>query len=395
MRVFRFCTAALLMAIPSYSGAQTEDGLLGRPVPQISGAASGGVPKDVSAPGRAGASVAQRLGRVQADAAASLRGAAETKIYQQASPAVVLIISQDGYGSGALISADGQIITNAHVVGDAKSVGVIFKPKAEGAQVSKIDAVTAKVIKRDDISDLALIKVEVLPPGVTPLKLGALSSVQVGTDVNAIGHPTGDSWTFTRGIVSQIRRDYVWSYEDRIERRASVIQTQTPINPGNSGGPLLNDAAQIVGLNSFDEEGEGLNFAVSADDIQAFLTRSGDRLARAPVAKTAGKTKACELAELGSEYDKKNRGTYSEIDVDCDEKPDFVFFSPDSKEEPEAYLFDEDGDGKIETVIYDENHDGEFDYALYDTEGDGESDVRGDYRKGEDEPFRFERLAKR
>src|SRR5262249_1939909 len=98
--------------------------------------------------------------------------------------------------------------------------------------------------------------------------------------VAAIGHPEGQSWTYTKGIVSQIRPDFAWSTGQGESHRATVIQTQTPINPGNSGGPLLSDDGRIVGINSFRAtEGEGLNFAVSAKDISAFLNNQADGMA--------------------------------------------------------------------------------------------------------------------
>lgn len=398
MRRFQVWAAAAMLAGPSYAWAQPAEDLLGQPMPEIAAAAPRPAPAYLDGGGRTSLGLAKSLGKVQGDAPSAVRGSAESRIYQQASPAVVLIVVKDGVGSGALISADGRIITNAHVVEGADVVGVVFKPKTEGYQISKADMVMAKVIKRDEIADLALIQVETTPPGVTPLKIGSLASVQVGADVNAIGHPTGESWTYTRGIVSQIRRDYAWSYsDDGVQHRASVIQTQTPINPGNSGGPLLDDAMQIVGLNSFSEEGEGLNFAVSADELHAFLARPGDRLAKptGPNRVVAAKKK-CEIVELGSTRDKKRRGIYRDIDSDCDDKADFTVFEPDDEKEPYAYMFDDDKNGEIDMIIYDSDRDGEFDFALYDTDGDGDPDVRGDYRKGEDEPYRLERLpAKR
>ena len=227
--------------------------------------------------GRAAARLGKVLDGLQPEARAATRGANEARVYQAASPAVVLVVSKDALGSGAMISADGKIITNLHVVGEDEEVGVVFKPKTEGAEISDADVRVARVIRRDEVADLALLQVSEVPPGVTPLSIAGDAAVQVGSDVHAIGHPTGQTWTYTRGIVSQIRKDFAWGADDKTEHKATVVQTQTPINPGNSGGPLLDDQLEIVGINSFKGEGEGLNFAVSAADVRAFLTREADR----------------------------------------------------------------------------------------------------------------------
>jgi len=323
------------------------------------------------------------LDGVQPEGRSATRGAGDTRVYKAASPAVVLVVSGDSLGSGALISADGKIITNLHVVGDAAEVGVVFKPAEEGARVGEKDLRPAKVIRRDGIADLALLQVSQVPAGVTPLKLGG-QSVEVGADVHAIGHPTGQTWTYTRGIVSQVRQDYEWSAEDKIEHKATVVQTQTPINPGNSGGPLLNDAIEIVGVNSFSGQGEGMNYAVSAKDVQALLALTADRAAAPP--------KTCEVQEIATEPSKKTKGKDVFMDTDCDGEIDAVMNIPDSKKIPITYAADSDGDGKIDTILVDVGHDGQLDLATYDTDGDGKYDVEGFYRKGEDEPYRLEKV---
>ena len=232
-----------------------------------------------SLPGAAAARYAAALDGAAAQPRQVTRGAKDAQVYQAAAPSVVLVLAGDSFGSGALISADGKIVTNLHVVGDAKEVGVVFKPAAEGASFGKADVRRAKVIRRDEVADLALLQVSEVPAGAKPLPLAASSAVQVGSDVHAIGHPTGQAWTYTRGIVSQVRKDYAWRTEMGLDHKATVVQTQTPINPGNSGGPLLDDNLEIIGINSFKSDGEGLNFAVSADDVRTFLTLKEDRRA--------------------------------------------------------------------------------------------------------------------
>src|SRR5581483_12284238 len=128
-------------------------------------------------------------------------------------------------------------------------VGIVLKPTVEGAKPTDKDVLTADVIKTDQVADLALLKMVHPPEGRTPIAFGDFAKVNVGDDVNAIGHPTGEAWTYTKGYVSQIRRGYKWQADDGLAHDADVIQTQTPINPGNSGGPLLNSAGQIIGVN--------------------------------------------------------------------------------------------------------------------------------------------------
>jgi S1-C subfamily serine protease len=381
-------SATLAFTLSSYAWAAGPEDVLGQALPKASMRA----PK-VASPARAGAAsgaglnarrYAKALDGLAPEGQAAVRGAADTRVYKAASPSVVLVVSDNSLGSGALVSADGKIVTNLHVVGEAQEVGVIFKPATEGAKVGEKDVRVAKVIRRDGVADLALLQVAEVPAGVTPLKLAGESPLDVGADVHAIGHPTGEAWTYTRGIVSQVRQDYAWKAEDRIQHKATVIQTQTPINPGNSGGPLLNDALEIVGINSFSGEGEGMNFAVSAKDVSALLTLAADRAVEAP--------KACEVQEISTEPSKDPKGENVFLDTDCDGEADVLMTIPARKKDPITYMSDEDGDGKIDTVLFDFGQDGQLDFAAFDTDGDGKHDLEGFYRKGENEPYRMEKV---
>lgn len=316
------------------------------------------------------------------------RGAKETQVYQAASPAVVLIVTKDALGSGVLVSADGRIVTNLHVVGDYAEVGVVFKPKVEGSAIADADVKTARVLRRDEVADLALIQVSDAPANVRPLVVAPTATVQVGADVHAIGHPKGESWTYTRGIVSQIRRDYEWDTESRLRHKATVIQTQTPINPGNSGGPLIDDGLRVIGINSFKGQGEGMNFAVSAEDVTAFLGRTVDRVTTLAPQRESG----CKSKTLDERPVSKPKGVRYRVDNDCDGAADYEVIEPDDRREPLSVLYDDDGDGRIDTVILDADHDGKPDLAVYDTDGDGKVDLQGDYRPGEEEPYRYVRV---
>jgi len=395
MKWLQVGAACMALAAASYAWAAPPEAQLGQSLPGPSGAkpsAARAAPALAIGQGATGSDASPRayakaLSGLVPEGRSVTRGAKETQVYQQASPAVVLIVAGDSLGSGVLIDAEGRIVTNLHVVEGADEVGVIFKPRVEGASVADAAVHRAKVLRRDEVTDLALIQVSEVPSHVKPLAIAKAGAVAVGADVHAIGHPTGKSWTYTRGIVSQVRRDYDWSTESRLKHRATVIQTQTPINPGNSGGPLLDDNLQVVGINSFASEGEGLNFAVSAEDVNAFLARTDDRRTT-----RAEPPKDCKSEALDERPLERTKGTEYLIDEDCDGAGDYTVQVPDSKREPIAILIDDDGDGKTDTLIFDDRHDGKPDLALYDTDGNGKPDMKGLYRNGEDEPYRYEKI---
>ena len=132
------------------------------------------------------------------------RSAKDAQIYRTISPAVVLIVTKDGLGSGSLLSTGGDVITNYHVVKGLANVAVVFKPSAEGTEPSRDDIKAGQVVKYDEIADLALIKVADVPPGRNPIRLGGDEEISVGADVHAVGHPTGELWTYTTGIILQV-----------------------------------------------------------------------------------------------------------------------------------------------------------------------------------------------
>jgi len=149
------------LAAASYAWAAPPEAYLGRPLDADGGKADpalaaraialGGAPTPKGSARR----YARALGALQPEATSSTRGAKESNVYRQASPSVVLVLSKDGLGSGVLVSADGKIVTNLHVVGSDAEVGVIFKPLVEGASANDADVHRAKVLRRDEVADLA------------------------------------------------------------------------------------------------------------------------------------------------------------------------------------------------------------------------------------------------
>lgn len=315
---------------------------------------------------------------VRPDALFLTRGLSEIALYKTLSPGVVLIVSSDrGIGSGFIISDEGDIITNWHVVGDAEMVGVIFKG-AGGDRPSQIHQ--AIVEKVDQTADLALLRVLAPPANLTTLKLGTMEGLEVGADVHAIGHPTGEAWSYTKGIVSQIRPGYRWRSENGVAHSAMVIQTQTPINPGNSGGPLINDEREVVGVNTFKKEGSGLNFAVSVYNVREFLAtkeavaREGGAPNGTLQKDTASK---CEPKRTRKDTDGDGKVDRIEIDTTCDGRIDMVIIDEDQDGIPDFALVDRDGDQRPDLKIIDTEGDGKFDVWLYDNDGDGKPDLVG------------------
>jgi serine protease Do len=156
---------------------------------------------------------------------------------------------ESSLGSGFIISDDGYIVTNNHVIKDADQVKVILHDKTE---------YDADIIGTDPMTDLALIKIKA--KDLMPLKFGSSSDTEVGSWVVAIGSPFGLEQTVTAGIVSAKGR-IIGSgpYDD-------FIQTDASINPGNSGGPLLNLDGEVIGINTaIVRSGQGIGFAIPSD----------------------------------------------------------------------------------------------------------------------------------
>lgn len=143
----------------------------------------------------------------------------------------------------------------------------------------------------------------------------------------------------------------------------------------------------MIGINSFKGRGEGMNFAVSAEDVNAFLARKEDRATT-----LAAQGPACEPKTLEERPMSRTKGVSYIVDEDCDGAADYEVMTPADKREPISLLFDDDGDGRIDTVVMDVDRDGNADAALYDTDGDGKIGLRGDFRNGEDTPYRYVRV---
>jgi S1-C subfamily serine protease len=210
-------------------------------------------------------------------------------IYRDEAPGVVTVISlfngqgldsilgdgggrdQGGVGSGFVVSRNGEIATNAHVVttgeGDEiRRASEVYVEFADGNQVE------ARIVGHDPNADIALLKVD--PRGLTlrPLPLARSDAVEVGTPVAAIGSPFGQKQSLSVGVVSAIDRAIDSLTDFQI---SGAIQTDAAINPGNSGGPLVDGRGRVIGVNqqikSRSGGGEGVGFAVPADVVRRSL----------------------------------------------------------------------------------------------------------------------------
>lgn len=198
-------------------------------------------------------------------------------VYEKASPAVVNITTQvlrrsfffevvpeEGAGSGFVISNEGYILTNYHVVEDAQTVEV---------NLSDDTVLDAQVVGVDPRNDIAVLKVDASPELLTPVEFGTSNNLKVGQRAIAIGNPFGQFGnTLTIGVVSALDRTLEGPDGRTI---TGIIQTDAAINRGNSGGPLLDSSGRVIGINTaiFSPSGSsaGVGFAVPIDTVRRLL----------------------------------------------------------------------------------------------------------------------------
>ncbi|MFT4299693.1 MAG: trypsin-like peptidase domain-containing protein [Aeromicrobium sp.] len=211
---------------------------------------------------------------------------------------------EGGSGSGVILSGDGQILTNNHVVETAADGGTIMVAFSDGTNAQ------ASILGRDPVTDIAVIQADDVS-GLTPAKLGSSADLVVGQDVVAIGSPFGLESTVTQGIVSALNRPVESS--DASGDNATVfpaIQTDAAINPGNSGGPLVDLAGNVIGINaairtdSSASGSIGLGFAIPIDlarNVAEQLVK-GDTVEHARIGVTVTPaTEKDELTGIGAE----------------------------------------------------------------------------------------------
>lgn len=245
-------------------------------------------------------------------------------------------------GSGVIINSN-DILTNLHVIRNADEVFVIkFGDMAEDPANDISYFAEVKRIAED--KDLAVIRVNTKLNN--PITMNKDCNIRVGQDAHAVGHPKGNYWSYTKGYISQIKQNYQWNYEDQTKYNADVIQTQTPINPGNSGGPLVNNDAELIGINSFMEDGIGINYAVACNELVTFL-KSPDNFSGWPDKKDKNIDKEASNENVPDDFNC--------WDHDKDGIDDTCSADTDKNGNIDIYLVDEDFDGDYDFFYIDEN----------------------------------------
>ena len=176
-------------------------------------------------------------------------------IVEEVVKSVVAVMTENSVGSGFIITSDGFIVTNYHVVQQGGRIRVL--PYGQSPLYANITGI-------DETRDLALLKIN---GNYNFLQLADSSELQVGKKVIAIGNPLGLSFTVTEGIISGLHRAGPNSMEE-------YVQTDVSLNPGNSGGPLINTEGKVVGINNFKIGGaESLGFALESNSIRNSINK--------------------------------------------------------------------------------------------------------------------------
>lgn len=171
---------------------------------------------------------------------------------------------REGYGSGFIVTEDGYIITNEHVVHNAKEINVTIN----GFE----DPLPAELVWAEYSLDLAILKVDV-EKDLNAIPLGDSSDLQPGDWTIAIGNPFGLSHTVTTGVISALGRPIqIPTNRGPSRTYKNLIQTDAAINPGNSGGPLLNINGEVIGINTaVSRRGQGIGFAIPINEVKGYI----------------------------------------------------------------------------------------------------------------------------
>ncbi len=207
---------------------------------------------------------------------------------------------EEGAGSGVILTQDGYIVTNKHVIEGASKIIVITSDEKE---------YTATVVGSDEETDIAVIKINATD--LTPAVLGNSSELEAGDKAIIIGNPLGElGGTLTEGIISALDREITLDGQTM-----NLLQTDAAVNPGNSGGGLFDDNAELVGIvvaKSISTEVEGLGFAIPIDDIKSIIEDIINGISSNESSKIYIGISAVDIStnQLAAEYNLSQKGVY-------------------------------------------------------------------------------------
>tara|TARA_Y100001970_G_scaffold189169_1_gene230045 strand:+ start:6235 stop:7341 length:1107 start_codon:yes stop_codon:yes gene_type:complete len=318
-------------------------------------------------------------------------------LFKQAAESVVFINSDYGLGSGVIISDEGHIITNYHVIEDLND-DEIYVYLYEGVHnydelVENYEYYSVEILSIDKSKDLALLQLEQEVDNISPILFAYDEDVKIGSQVFAIGHPTSEDpylWSFTEGIVNRIALEE-WSYaigglmgwffgEDDYQISANVITTQTPINSGNSGGLLMNSQGNLVGINTYSDESlMNVSGAIALDEVVKFLEKNDFEFFDIEDENNI-KNNFSDLVYNFEIYDdnQSNDEGFGFNTVFENNEALIQLIVPGNKDEVPYIGIDLNNDLLYDVVLFDVNDDDSFSFWEIDLDNDGEYEWSGD-----------------
>ena len=382
----------------------------------------------------------------QPEAQVLAKGADEgdaAQVYDKTCQAVVLISSGKSLGTGSIFDKTGLVLTNRHVIKDPSAIEVVTLGDCK--DLSTLTGTPASLVFSDEAKDLALILMHKPPESSSEIQIADLADIRIGSRVFALGHPNGQLWTLTQGLVSQLRRGTMLE-----KGKVDLIQTDAAVNPGNSGGPLLTTGGVMIGVNTFILRTskalslEGLNFAVASSEVRQFIQAASPHVKTALAARNGGRPPAaaatgaatppaatapaspapsspspspaqpqpsppptahaspptspapeaneCKPRQVYKGPDPAVGGVSTILDLDCNDTPDARFVVPDDKERPLVFDIDRNGDRLPDVHIVDVSRSGKFTHSFWDDDFDGRFEQMGEHPDGAPEPTRRRKI---
>jgi len=317
--------------------------------------------------------------------------------FENAVDSVVYVITDNGTGIGLIIDERGLILTDWHVVKEAKTIAAVFRPKSI-ADIGKNLIVTANVFMANPGNDIAVLHLPHPPANRNPVAFGDVSKVHVSDQVFSIGLPTPEAWVYSDTTVTEINTTISWSEEyskrvrhTQIHTQPMVIHAQTV--SGSPGGPILNKRGDVIGVAAFYDPETSQSYAIPADTITSFLdVLPSPRAENIPdITSWAAETLTTWRRNgILKQFDTNDDGVIDRIGIDSDQNkyvdawiidedqdgvPDYIARDADKNGRHEKTAHDKDGDGTYETHSFDHNNDSTPDVIGTDIDGDGIVDV--------------------